>query len=83
MIEIDIVARRGNVVAVVEVKFRRNLELAVAALQPEAVRRLVRAARQIAGETGLPTRVDLIAIAPWRGLRHLRGVAGTGDHSEG
>lgn len=75
MIEVDIIARRGDVVLVVEVKYRQTMGQAIRALTPWAAEKLARAAAQVAGETGLSARVDLIAIAPWRLPRHLRSVA--------
>ncbi len=76
MIEVDIVARRGGVLAVVEVKRRATLDAAIAALTPAAAARLRAAARQIAAEqgAGLVARVDLIALAPGRWPRHIAGV---------
>jgi putative endonuclease len=80
MIEVDIVARRGGVLAVVEVKQRQSIEAALAALTPEAARRLQLAAAQLAAEQGargarpLAARVDLIALAPGRWPRHIAGV---------
>jgi putative endonuclease len=76
MIEVDIVARRGGVLAVVEVKQRPTLEAAIAAVTPAAAARLRAAAHQIAAEqgAGLVARVDLIALAPGRWPRHIAGV---------
>lgn len=80
MIEIDIIARRGNILAVVEVKQRPTLEAALSALKPEAAARLQRAAAQLAAEAARPgqtapsARVDLIALAPGRWPRHIAGV---------
>lgn len=74
MIEVDLVARRGPLVAVVEVKYRPTLEAALAALTPEAAGRLRRAAAIIAAEQGADTRVDLVALAPGRWPRHIAGI---------
>lgn len=76
MIEVDIVARRGGVLAVVEVKQRQTLDAAIAAVTPTAAARLRAAARQIAAEldADLVARVDLIALAPGRWPRHIAGV---------
>lgn len=76
MIEVDIVARRGGVLAVVEVKQRPTLEAALAAVTPTAAARLRAAARQLAAEQGggLVARVDLIALAPRCWPRHIAGV---------
>lgn len=54
--EIDIVARRGGTVAVIEVKARRDLDTAVFAIHPRQRRRIARAA-----EAFLATRPDLAA----------------------
>ncbi len=76
MIEVDIVARRCGVLAVVEVKRRATLDAAIAAVTPAVAERLRVAARQIAAEqgAGLVARVDLIALAPGRWPRHIAGV---------
>jgi putative endonuclease len=56
--EIDIVARRGGVVAVIEVKSRPDSATAAAALSPRQRRRIARAA-----EAFLATRPDLATLA--------------------
>ncbi len=76
MIEVDIIARRGDVLALVEVKQRATIDAAIAAVSPDALRRLSRAAHQLATEANargerLSARVDLVALVP-RGLpRHI------------
>ncbi len=74
--EIDILAVRGRVLAVVEVKRRTNLETALEAVQADQRDRLRRAAAAIAaGRPGLKDatiRLDLIALAPGRLPRHIR-----------
>lgn len=76
MIEVDLVARRGRMLVVVEVKRRATIEQALMALGPEAAARLQRAAAQLAAEAanGTIARVDLIAIAPWKWPRHVTGI---------
>lgn len=76
MIEIDLIARRGRVLAVVEVKRRATIEQALMALQPQAALRLQRAAAQLAAEAAGDTvgRVDLIVVAPWRWPKHVAGI---------
>lgn len=73
--EIDILARKGAVVAVVEVKRRMRLEDALEAVSWRQRERLSRAAAAIASRrpelAGLPVRVDLIALAPGRLPRHI------------
>ncbi len=73
-VEIDILARRGAVLAVVEVKARATLAEALEAVGGAQRRRLRRAAEAIAqrpGLTGLAIRLDLIAMAPRRLPRHV------------
>ncbi len=73
--EIDLLARRGGVLAVVEVKIRATLEAALEAVGAEQRRRLRRAASQIAarrpGLRQARVRLDLIAMAPGRWPRHI------------
>jgi len=73
-VEIDILARRGDVLAVVEVKARANLAEALEAVGWAQRRRLRRAAEAMAkrpGLSGLAIRLDLIAMAPRRLPRHI------------
>ena len=80
--EIDILARRGRTLAVVEVKRRRTIETAILALGPEQHRRLAVAGAVVARSRpslqGLNLRIDMVALAPGRFPRHLRGVTTTG-----
>lgn len=73
--EIDLLAKRGDVLAVVEVKRRATLEAALEAVRPEQRDRLRRAAAAIAaGRPALKAatiRLDLIALAPNRLPRHI------------
>lgn len=62
--EIDFVARRGDLVAFVEVKARRTVEEAAQALRPAQLQRLVAAAlrwRELAGAEDCDMRIDLAA----------------------
>nr|WP_295110123.1 YraN family protein [uncultured Caulobacter sp.] len=80
--EIDLLAQRGKVLAVVEVKQRTTIEDALDAVTPTQRDRLRRAAAHVsahrAGLRDLRVRLDLIALAPRRAPRHLpdawRGV---------
>jgi putative endonuclease len=73
--EIDILARRAGVLAVIEVKSRRDLASAAGALLPRQRRRIARAAsaflvaRPDLGE--LAVRFDVMLVAPLRPPRHL------------
>jgi putative endonuclease len=73
-VEIDILARRGDVLAVVEVKARATLAEALEAVGWSQRRRLRRAAEAIVqrpGLNGFAVRLDLIAMAPRRLPRHI------------
>lgn len=73
--EIDILALRGPVLAVVEVKSRASLEAALEAVEPDQRERLRRAGRTLAARrpdlSGRTVRLDLVALAPGRRPRHL------------
>jgi putative endonuclease len=80
--EIDILARRGRTLAVVEAKRRRTIEAAILSLGPEQHGRLAAAGQALARNRpslqGLNLRIDMVALAPGRFPRHLRGVTTTG-----
>ena len=73
--EIDLLALRGGVLAVIEVKRRTTLEAALEAVRPDQRLRLRRAAAAVAAGRpalkGLTVRLDLIALAPGRAPRHI------------
>ena len=73
--EIDILALRGPVLAVVEVKSRASLEAALEAVGPDQRDRLRRAGKTLAARrpdlAGRTVRLDLVALAPGRRPRHL------------
>ena len=74
--EIDLLAQRGAVLAVVEVKRRASLAEALEAVSFEQRERLRRAGRTLAarrrGLERAAVRLDLIALAPGRLPRHSR-----------
>jgi putative endonuclease len=73
-VEIDILARRGEVLAVVEVKARATLAEALEAVgwaQRKRLRRAAEAISQRPGLNGLAVRLDLIAMAPRHLPRHI------------
>ena len=76
--EIDILARRGRVLAVIEVKSRGELATAATALAPRQRRRIARAVEafllQRSDLAGLDLRFDLMLVAPLRLPRHWRGA---------
>ena len=81
--EIDLLARRGRILAVVEVKRRSRLDLAVLALKPAQHDRLVAAGEAVRRNRPalqpLELRIDMVALAPSRFPRHLRGVQRRGN----
>lgn len=76
--EIDLLVCRGRVLAVVEVKRRATMQAARLALKPAQFDRLVAAGEAIRRNRPalqcLDLRIDMVALAPWRFPRHLRGV---------
>lgn len=77
--EVDLIVRRGRVIALVEVKRRATLDAATLALTPLALERLRRAAGQVAAEAAArgaaaDVRVDLLALAPGCWPRHIPNI---------
>lgn len=73
--EIDIIARRGDLIACVEVKARRSAEAGVFAVTATAQRR-IRAASDLwlANQpdfSRLSVRYDIVTVTPWGWPRHL------------
>lgn len=76
--EIDLVARRGDLVLIVEVKARRTLDEAMDAIGFESQRRIEGAAdlwliRQ-RDHARLSLRFDLVAVLPWRWPIHVADI---------
>jgi putative endonuclease len=73
--EIDLIARRGNVVAFIEVKRRAELTTGLEAVTPEAQLRIRRAAElYIMRNPALAERAlrfDVIVVTPWALPRHI------------
>lgn len=76
--EIDLLARRGRTLAVVEVKRRATIEQALLALKPDQYARLLAAGRAVLRQrpslAGHLLRIDIVALAPRRFPRHRRDV---------
>ena len=76
--EIDILARQGRRLVVVEVKRRQTIEAALQALTVEQRRRLLTAGQMI--QRGRPQwrkldlALDMVALAPGRFPRHARNL---------
>jgi len=73
--EIDLLARKGKVLAVVEVKLRTSIDLALEAVTHRQRQRLRRAGEGYAAQRphlrGAAIRLDLMALAPGRLPRHI------------
>ena len=73
--EIDLLALRGGVLAVVEVKSRLDIEAALEAVGFDQRERLRRAGATLAARrpalAGAAVRLDLVALAPGRFPRHI------------
>jgi len=76
--EIDILARRGRVLAIIEVKSRRDLASAAQSVLPRQRRRIARAASAFLMTrpelAALTIRFDVMLVAPPRPPRHLAGA---------
>ena len=75
--EVDLVARRGRIVAFVEVKARANAGEAALALDEYRLKRVAAAAGALAARfarTGDDIRIDAMFVVPWRVPRHLPDV---------
>ena len=76
--EIDLIARKGNLVAFVEVKARRGRDAALDAVSFAAQSR-IRAASDMwlsrqRDAARISQRYDIVAVVPWRWPIHFRGA---------
>lgn len=76
--EIDLLARRGRTLAVIEVKRRKDITLAQLAVTADQRQRLLLAGNRLIRSrpslARLQVRLDLVAIAPGRFPRHIQGL---------
>ena len=68
--EIDVIAGRGRILALVKVKARADLANALAAVAPRQWQRIARAATSFAA-ADRDWRIDLMVIRHWNRPRHL------------
>lgn len=72
--EIDIVARRGSLVAFIEVKWRKSAQQLAYAVDEYRLRRVAAAAEAVAHEylrEGDDMRIDVVLLAPGRFPDHI------------
>ena len=78
--EIDLIARRGRVIAFVEVKARPSHDQALEAVTPRQARRIIAAAQAwLAGsayDTEYDCRFDIITVNPYLWPKHLPNAFG-------
>ena len=75
--EVDLVARRGRVLAFIEVKARATVAEAELALDDYRLRRVARAAEALAVRYARPgdtTRIDAVFMVPRRLPRHMANI---------
>jgi putative endonuclease len=75
--EVDLIARRGRVVAFIEVKARVSKANLATAIDAYRLRRVAAAAESLLPEYGKGAedmRIDVILVAPWAWPRHLVNV---------
>ena len=76
--EIDLIARRGDLVLIVEVKARASLAAAMEAVAFQSARRIEGAADMWLSRqpdyARLSVRFDLVAVLPWRWPVHVENV---------
>lgn len=81
--EIDLIAKRGRVLAIIEVKSRSQIDSALLALAPRQRRRIVRAASAFLQRrpelADLSVRFDLFLVVPWKLPLHIAGAWRTDD----
>jgi putative endonuclease len=73
--EVDIIARRGSVLAFIEVKARPDVQTAMLAITPQQQARICRAAQAFVTRhpalANLTLRFDAILVTPWHWPHHV------------
>jgi putative endonuclease len=76
--EVDLIARRGKILAFIEVKARARAADAELALDEYRLRRVLRAVEALVprySRNGDTVRVDAMFITPWRLPRHMTNIS--------
>jgi putative endonuclease len=76
--EIDLIARHGDTLVFVEVKFRKTLDAAAFAIEPRQQVRINKAAQSYLTRNRLPANVhlrfDAMLVSPWAPLKHIKNA---------
>ena len=76
--EIDLIARRGDTIVFIEVKFRKTLGAAAFAIAPRQQERINKAAQSYLTRAGLPANVhlrfDAMLVSPWAPIKHVKNA---------
>lgn len=76
--EVDLIMRRGDVTAFIEVKARKSLDTAVSSVTPRQARRIAAAARQFMAEDRKAAlqacRFDIVAVTPYHWPTHIENA---------
>jgi putative endonuclease len=76
--EVDLIARRGQVIAAIEVKRRTDSNQAIEAVSPRQRRRIAKAAlaflARLPDGPRLSLRFDVLVVVPWRLPYHIVGA---------
>ena len=76
--EVDLVMRKGEVTAFIEVKARASLEGAIESVSPRQARRIAAAARHFLMEDRRAAqqacRFDIVAVSPYHWPRHIENA---------
>jgi putative endonuclease len=76
--EVDLVMRKGEVTAFIEVKARASLDGAVQSVSPRQARRIAAAARHFLVQDSMAhaqsCRFDIVAVSPYQWPRHIENA---------
>lgn len=76
--EVDLVMRRGQVTAFIEVKARATIDGAIESVTPRQAKRISAAARQFMADDRIAAlqacRFDIVAVSPYHWPRHIENA---------